>query len=89
MANDSEAEPRLHATRIMLELRIDEFLELRKGHDLIENRVDLLPAHTKEGAAEVDILATGQIRMEAGSHFEETADATPNLEPAGRRLGNS
>ncbi len=43
--------------------------------DVVEDRVDLLLRQTEDGGVEVDVLAAGQVGVEAGTQFEERRDA--------------
>ena len=56
--------------------------------DLVEALADLGPAHAEDGAVEEDVLAPGQLGVEAGPDLEQRADAAGHLGPAGARLGD-
>src|SRR6266700_98237 len=86
---DREAEARLHAARVMLELGVDELLELRESHDLVEQCIDLRPAHAEKRAVEVDIFAPGQVRVKAGADLEQRANASADGRGASSRSRDS
>ncbi len=69
----------------MLQRRVEKALDLREGHDFVELPVDFALAHAQDRAAQIDILAAGQLGMKAGADFEQAADASANLREAGRR----
>ena len=52
-------------------------------------RVDLRPPHAEDRAVQVDVLAPGQLGVEAGADLEQRADAAGDLGPAGGRLGDA
>ena len=53
-----------------------------------KRRADLGAAHAEDGAVEEDVLAPGQLRVEAGPDLEQRADPAGHLGPAGARLGD-
>ena len=55
----------------MFHRRIDEFVNLGKGHNAIELADNLCLVHAEDCAVEKDILASGQFRMKAGSNFQK------------------
>src|SRR5581483_6410318 len=63
--------------------------DLREIDDRVEAAVDLAPPHAEDRAAEVDVLAPAQLRVEAGSDLEQRADAAVDPSAAGRRLGDA
>ena len=60
---------------IALDRRVEEFLDLGEGDDLVELPADLGAAHAEDGAVEIDVLAAGQLGMKAGADFEQARDA--------------
>ena len=56
--------------------------------DLVEALADLVAAHAEDGAVEEDVLAPGQLRMEAGPDLQQRADPAGHLGIAGARLGD-
>ena len=65
----------VHPRGVTFHGRIDEALHLRKGHDVVEDLVYLAPLHAQDGAVHVDVLATGELGMEAGPHLEHARHA--------------
>ena len=89
MGGDSEGQADVHAGRIVLHGRINEFFEFGKGHDFVELADDLGFAHAQDGAGEEGVFAAGKLGMKAGAHFKERADAAMNLRPAGGGASDS
>ena len=81
---DGERQPHVHAAGVVLDRRVDEPLDLGEGDDLVELARDLRPAHAEDRAVEVDVLAPGQLGVEAGADLEQRADPA-----ADRRRGRS
>src|SRR5690606_11585829 len=74
---------------VALDGRVDEALDIAERDDLIEALVDLAPAHPEDCTVEVDVLAAGQLRVEAGADFEQRADPPVDLSPALVRRGDA
>ena len=75
-----EAEPYVHARRVVLHRRVDEVLEPGEVDDLVEALVELLLGHAEDRAVEEDVLPSGQLGMEAGSELEERGDLAVGLD---------
>src|SRR6185437_14874334 len=75
VGGDGEGEAHAHAAAVMLERRVDEALDFGKGDNLVEFADDFGFAHAEDGAAEEDVLAAGELRMEACADFEKAGDA--------------
>src|SRR5438094_7302021 len=73
----------------MFDRRLQESFDLGEGDDLVELAIDLAPLHTEDRAIEIDVLAAGQLGVEAGADFEQTADAAGDLDLALGRLGDT
>ena len=84
-----EAKPHLHARRVVLDGRVDEALDFREGHDLIELALNLPPRHPHDGAVEEDVLAARQVRMETGADLDERAEPPIGHERAGGGHGHA
>src|SRR5216683_1583584 len=84
-----ERQPDVHPARIMLDRRLDEFFDLREGHDLVEFPVDLPLAHPQNRPAQIRILPPRQLRMKTRAHFQQAAHLPANLPPALRRPRNT
>ena len=74
---------------IALHRRVEKFLDLGEGDDLVEFSRDLRSAHAEDRAVEKDVLATGQFRVKAGADLEQAADAAAQPHPALGRLGDA
>src|SRR5580700_4637190 len=84
-----ERQPHVHPARIMLHRRIDELLDLRKRHNLIELPRDLPLAHPQNRPAQVSILPPGQLPVKPRPHLQQTPHPPMNLRPTSRRSRNS
>ena len=69
-----KSQAQVHPARIALDRRIDELPDLGKVDDLIEFALDLRALHAQDGAVEIDVLAPGQLGVEAGAHFQQRAN---------------
>ena len=71
---DREAEPHEHPRRVRAHRDVDEVLELRERDDLVEALADVRALQAEDRAVEVDVLAAGEVGMEAGAELEQRAD---------------
>jgi hypothetical protein len=83
---DGKPESHLHAARVELDLAVHRALDLREVDDAVEALGDLLTGKAQQGAVQVDVLATGQVRVDARPHLDEGADTPGDLQPAGVRV---
>ena len=60
---------------------VEEVLDARELHDGVELARDLALPHPEDRAVQVDVLAAGELGVEAGSHFEQAADAPVQMRP--------
>ena len=74
-----EGEPHGHPARVALHGRVDEPLDAGELDDLVELALDLPPLHPEDRAVQEDVLAAGELGMEAGADLEQAADATADL----------
>ncbi len=88
MRRHGEGQARLHAAAIVLERTIQEFSHFGEAYDLVEFARDFLTAHAENCAVEIDVLASGELRMKAGADLEEAAHGSADLRPSCRWLGN-
>src|SRR5438132_1521671 len=86
---DGEGQAGVHAARVMLDRRLQEFFDLGEGDDLIEPAIDLTPLHAEDRAIEIDVLPAGQLGVEAGADFQQAADAAGDLDFPLGRLGDA
>ena len=85
MRGDGEREAHRHAARVALDRRVDELLDAGELDDLRELALDLPPLHPEHRAVQEDVLAAGELGMEAGSHLQQASDPTTDLSAAARR----
>ena len=71
---DGEAEPDVHPRRVVLDRLVDELGELGEGDDVVEDPVDLTPAHAVERGVDVHVLAD---RTARGGTRRQARAATP------------
>ena len=85
MSRNGEGQPDVHARRITLHRRVQEFLDLGEGDDLVKLAIDLGLSHSQHGAVQVDVLPPGELGMEPRADFEQRSDppAQPS-DPLGR-----
>jgi hypothetical protein len=81
-----EGQAQIHPARVPLDRRVDELLDLRKRHDLVELALDLDTAHAQDGSVQVDVLAAGQLGMKPRADLEKRPYAPVNLGKPPRRL---
>ena len=86
MRGDREREAHVHSARVALHRRVDEPSDAGELDDLVELARDLAPPHPEDRAVQEDVLAPGQLRVEAGADLEQAADAPADLRASlGRR----
>ncbi len=88
MRGDGECETDVHAGRVTLHRRVDERLDFGEGDDLIELAADLRARHAEDRAIEKHVLASRQLGMKSDSDFEQTRDASEQMQLALGRLGD-
>src|ERR1700730_3735770 len=71
----------------MLDRRIEEFLDLGEGDDLVEFAFDLDAAHAEDRAVQEDVFATGQFGMKSGTNLEQAGHTASKCHPPSRRFG--
>src|SRR5262249_34342913 len=84
-----EGQPDVHAGGIALDGRVEEFLDLGEGDDLVELAVDLGLAHAEDGAVHVDVLAARELGVEAGADLQEGGEAAAEPRRAGGGLDDA
>ena len=77
---DREPEPGPHARRVRLDRRVDELAEIGElddaGQPLLDDRV--LEAHERAGQA--DVVAAGELLVEAGAEGQQARDVAVDLD---------
>jgi hypothetical protein len=79
----------VHAAAVSLRRSVDELLDLRKVHYLVESPRNLAPAHSENRAAEKNVLTACELRMKSGSNFEQRPDSAIDLGASVSRLRNA
>ena len=59
MRGHSECQAHVHAARISLHGRVDEFFNFGEGDYLVELAIDFGFAHSQDGAVQIDVFASG------------------------------
>ena len=83
---DGEAEPHVHPRRVGAHGQVDELLELRERDDLVHRLAHAGAREAVDRAVQVDVLAPGEVGVEAGAELEQRRDAAAGLDAAARRL---
>ena len=71
---DREAKAHVHPRRVRADRPVDGLLELRESDDLVEALLELPPTQPLQRAVQEDVLAPGEIRVEAGAELEQRPD---------------
>ena len=72
---DREAEPHVHPRRVRAHRQVDELLELGERDDLVHHLAHARPREAVDRAVQVDVLAAGEVGVEAGAELEQRRDA--------------
>ena len=72
-------EPHVHAGRVRLDRRVDEFLQLGELDDLVEPPGDFALGQAEHDAVDEDVLAARDFRMKSGAQLDERRDAPFDL----------
>ncbi len=75
-----EAEPDLHSRGVVLDLEVDVVLQARELDDLVESAPRLGRAQSHHHAVQDDVVAGGQLRVEADAELEEGGEAAGDLD---------
>ena len=81
---DREAEAHLHARGVVLELLVGKAFQVREMHDRVHPAAQLRPAEAEDGAVQVDVLASGELRVEAHAELQEGRHLAADPDAAGR-----
>ncbi|MBG9885124.1 hypothetical protein ABE10_00695, partial [Bacillus toyonensis] len=71
-----EGEAQEHPGGVVLDLGVDELLDLAELHDRVEALLDLLLRHAEDRRVQEDVLAPGEVGVEAGAHLDEAGHAS-------------
>ena len=83
---DREAEPHVHPRGVRAHGPVDRLLELGEGDDLVEALADLGALQPVDRAVQEDVLAAGEVGVEAGAELEQRADPSADGDAALGRL---
>src|SRR2546423_11106537 len=89
MGGDGKCKTYVHTGRISFHRCIYKFLDLSESNDFVKFPADLSACHTENRAIQEYVLAPGQLRVEAGSHFQETRYPAAQRYPARSRLSDA
>src|SRR5919106_104650 len=85
-SGDGEAEAHGHPGRVRADRPVDRVLELGEGDDLVEALADVRTAQALDRAVQVNVLAAGEVGVEAGAELEQRSDPALGADAARRRL---
>ncbi len=86
---DRERKAHEHPARVRLDRLIDEVAQFSEGRDTLVALSDLRLAHTDDGSAKEDVLATREFRIESTAELEQRRDSPVALDCSGRRRQHS
>jgi hypothetical protein len=78
-----KAEPHAHPGGVVLQLQIDELLQLGEGNDFVEPLARLLARETEHDGVDHDVVARGQVWVEANPQLDERRETPAHLNGAG------
>ncbi len=82
---DGEAEAHVHPGGVGAHGAVDGMLQLGEGDDLVEARGDLRAAQPLDRSVQEDVLAPGEVGVEAGAELEQAAQTPAGGDGAGGR----
>ena len=82
---DREPEPHEHARRVRPHRQVDELLELGERHDLVHHLPDPRARQAVDRAVQIDVLAAGEVGMEARAELEKRRDPAAGFDATRRR----
>ena len=83
----AKPEPRPHPRRIGLQRRIDEVAEFRVFDDRRQEVAGHRVVEAEERPAEQDVVAPGEVRVEAGAEGQQPGHVAPHVDRALRTAG--
>ncbi len=89
MDGHGEAEARVHPGGVVLHRSVDEVPELGEVDDVVEAFRHLTFGETEHDAVDGDVLAAGDLGVEAGSELDQGGDAPSHVEATSGGLGDS
>src|SRR5271157_62953 len=82
MGSDRKGESHIHTAAVAFHWRIEEFFDFSERNDLVKLCLNLGAAHPEDRTIQIDVLASGQFRVEAGADFKQAGHATLDADPA-------
>src|SRR5438270_11541146 len=82
-------EAHVHAGRVVPDRGIDELLDFRERHDLVEVPPNLDLPHAEDRPVQQNIFPTSQLGMEPRTDLEERADTPVELDPSRCRFSDA
>lgn len=89
VGGDGEGESDVHPGGVAFDGGVYKLFDTGEGYDFVEFAADFGAGHAEDGAVEVDVFATAQFGVEAGTDFEQTGYSAIDHYPAGSRFGNA
>jgi hypothetical protein len=83
--HDREAQPHEHAARVVLDLEVLEAVQAGEGDDLVLAPARLRAAEPEHHAVEADVVARGEVHVEAHAELDERRQAP--VDPRLARVG--
>ena len=84
MRGHGKRQAHVHTAGVAFDRCVNEFLNAREIHDLIQLAAHFILRHAQNRPIEIDVFPPGQVRVEASTHLQQAGDAAFNLnEPAG------
>ena len=77
-----ERQAQCHAGAVGLDRLVDVVADVGEGDDVIEQGVDARRGQAQDRAVDVDVLAPGQFRVEAGTQLKQCGHAAMRFHPA-------
>ena len=81
-----EGEPHEHTATVSLHGLFDELPNVRECGDIVKLLVDLRPGQSQDGRVQVNVLAAGELGVEARPQFQQGRDPSVDCNRAGGRL---
>ena len=88
VGGDGEAEARDHPGGVGAQRRVEKLLDPREVDDLREAARHIATGMAEDRAVQEDVLAAGELRVEAGADLQQGGDPAADLHAPGSRLGD-
>ena len=80
---DGKGQSHVHAGRVRLHGPVDELANVGKSFDVGKAPGDFLSADAQDGAIEIDVLASGELGVEARAQLQQCSHATSDVDLTG------